>query len=256
MKARTVTKRFGLSLLLALAAGAAAAAPASADLVFRASVSGTYDQQWKVDTSDPTASNCVVGGGEQTLTLKTAPRELIHAGMQDEGPPSSNGHPWQFGPFKVTGMVTRTDNTARDSSGDCAGSPPMPRHDCGGPRKFTVKHAWIYKWKGAHRAKFHIELEGFDPGTLFEDTRQCFAPDFELGGGLYTLTAGWPGDRGVRPRRTYTIGGLESFPAEKDEPFYLPDDDNVPLDITTGFLWKAGLRAKCYAARLTGTRCQ
>jgi hypothetical protein len=245
-----------LSVVLSLVAAGGVAAPASADLVFRASLSGTYDQQWKVDTADPTQTNCVIGGGEQTFTFKTAPGALTHGGIQDEGPPSSNGHPWRFGPVKVTGMVTRTDNTARDLSGDCAGAEPMPQHACGGPRKFAVKHAYIYKEKGAHRARFTLDLEGFDPAKLFEESRECFAPDADLVGPPWSFAARWPGDRGVRPRRTYTIAGLESIPAQKAEPYYLPDDDNVPLDVTTGFLWKAQLHAKCYAARLTGTRCQ
>ncbi len=250
---------FALPAVLSAAAAGALAAPASATLVFTGSISGTYDQLWQV--ADP-ADDCVSGGGEQFVQFSAAPGVKLAGGISDDGAnPHSNGRPWEFGPFKVSGTITRTDNTTALSAGDCFEQEPLPPHNCGGPRSFTVGGNYIYKDKGTRRATFHMALENVDTtiARLFSDARQCFAPDSDQVGSSSGFRGPWPGDRVMsRLHRTSTFAGSEPYGRLRSEPTYLPGGPSVHLNATTTFTWKAVLKSKCYKASPTSRslRCQ
>jgi hypothetical protein len=255
--------RLSLALAALAAAALAAASPASATIIYKARLSGTYEQHWNVH--DP-ASDCVSGGGTQVVRFATRGRVRVGGSTDTEGyNPGANSIDMLFEPFAVHGTITRTDTTATIVSDDCDGSNPIAPHDCGPARSFTIADAVLRKSRGLHHAKLHLDLTGLDPtftrrglaGRLFKGTRSCFAPDSNEEEGSAGFRVPWPtNNRLGHLHRTFAFAGTEPFDGDHDAPTYLPGGAEVSLDTGASLHWKVKLRSTCYRdPTKKGLRC-
>jgi hypothetical protein len=249
-----------------LLAGLVAAAPASATVIYRARVSGTYSQTWTVNTEP---GDCIAGGGTQTVTFASRPGVPVGGSTDTEGyDPRANSIDMTFAPFPVRGTIARTDTTGVIASDDCSDTTMAPR-DCGAPRPLRLGQVALHKRRGLHRAKLHLQLTGLDDTftrqgaatRAFAGTHACFAPDTNQEEGVAGFSVPWPTNDGIgRLHRTRRFAGSETYPADRDAPVFLPDpsgDQEVHVDVTTTFHWKVRLTAKCYRdPTRRGLRCE
>jgi hypothetical protein len=256
------------SLVLAVVAAAAAAslaaaAPASATIIYKARLSGTYAQHWNVH--DP-ASECVSGGGTQVTRFATRGRVKVGGSTDTEGyDPRANSINMIFAPFAVHGTITRTDTTATVVSDACEGAQAVGPHDCGPARRFTIPDAVLRKGRGLHHAKLHLDLTGFDDtytrrgvaSRLFKGAKSCYAPDADEQEGSAGFRVPWPtNNRLGHLHRTFAFSGAEPFVSDRDHPTYLPNGMELSLDSGATLHWKVKLTSACFRdPTKKGLRC-